>query len=74
MKFFFQILFIYFEREREQKAQRESERESQAASALSTEPNVGLEPTNCEIMTRAKTKSRMLNCLSHPGAPKVTFW
>ena len=35
----------------------------------STEPDMGLNPTNCEIMTRAKIKSRMLNQLSHPGAP-----
>ena len=37
--------------------------------AVSTEPNVGLDLTNHEIMTRAETKSHMLNQLSHLGAP-----
>ena len=33
-------------------AEREGERESQVASvAVSIEPNVGLELTNCEVMT-----------------------
>ena len=30
-------------------AEREGERESEAGSTLSTEPDVGLEPMNCEI-------------------------
>ena len=34
------------------------------------EPNVGLEPTNCEIVTWAKIKSWMLNWLSHSGITK----
>ena len=29
----------------------EGERESQAGSTLSTEPDKGLDPTNCEIVT-----------------------
>ena len=33
------------------------------------EPDMGLEPTNREIMTWAETESQMLNWLSHPGAP-----
>ena len=62
------------ERERENKQGRGRERErdripSRFCSA-STEPNVGLELTNCdEIMTWAEVKSRMLDRLSHPGAP-----
>ena len=58
-------MFIYSEREREKEREREREREglsgewaergdkeSQAGSAaVSTEPDVGLELTNCEIMT-----------------------
>ena len=57
--FFFNVYFI-FEREREiggweeGKGQREGDRESKAASrlqAVSTEPDVGLKPTNHEIMT-----------------------
>jgi len=30
---------------------------------------MGLDPMTHEIITRAKTKSQMLNLLSHPGAP-----
>ena len=53
------LMFIYFrERERAQaragRAEREGDTESEAGSrlrALSTEPDAGLEPMNCEIMT-----------------------
>ena len=51
------ILFVCFEREREQagEGQRErgEERESQAGSihTVSAEPSAGLDLTNCEIMT-----------------------
>ena len=53
--------------------QRERERPRIASRlpAVSTEPVVGLELANCEIMTRANTKSQTLNPLSHPGAPQV---
>ena len=34
------------------------------------EPNVGLEPTNCEIMTWTEIKIQMLNWLSHPNTQK----
>ena len=51
------------------RAEREGDRESQAGSAaVSTEPDVGLKPTNHEIMTWAKTKSQMFNLLSLPGS------
>ena len=36
--------------------------------AVSTEPNVGLDPTNHEVMTGAETESQRLNRWSHPGA------
>ena len=60
--FFFKCLFLREresesesarerEREQEQGRGRERERESQADSAVSTEPDVGLELTNCEIVT-----------------------
>ena len=56
LKIFNAYLFLR-ERERERKqgeGQRERETESEAGSrlgAVSTQPNVGLEPTNCEIKT-----------------------
>ena len=55
-------------------AEREGDTESEAGcslQAVSTEPDVGLELMNREIMTWA---SRTLNRLSHPGAPKVTHF
>ena len=36
---------------------------------VSTEPDMGLKLTNCEIMTWAEIKSRTLNWLSYPGGP-----
>ena len=63
LKTFFILLlflkFIYFEREKAQagKGQREGDTESEAVSrlwAVSTEPYMGLKPTNSEIMTWAK--------------------
>ena len=73
------ILYIYLERERErdstsrggaEKPDREREREREREKIpSSTEPDVGHEPMNCEIMTWAKTNSWMLNWLSHPGVP-----
>ena len=48
-------MFTYlFEREREQARARQREREREIPSrhhSVSTEPDVGLELTNCEIMT-----------------------
>ena len=61
-KNFFLHLFI-FDRERQSTsgggAEREGDRESKAGSrlrAVSTEPDAGLEPTNCEIVTWAKVR------------------
>ena len=39
------------DRERERDGDRDRDRESQAGSTLSIEPDVGLEPTNHEIVT-----------------------
>ena len=55
---FFNVYLFFRERERQSVsgggAEREEETESEAGSrlsAVSTEPDVGLEPTDCEIMT-----------------------
>ena len=70
-------MFI-FERERERVsmsgggAEEEGDTEYEAASrlwAVSTEPDAGLELTNCEIMTWAEIKSQTPDRLSHPGTP-----
>ena len=43
------------ERERERQRQRETETETQRIqTGVNTQPDEGLEPTNCEIMTCAK--------------------
>ena len=66
--------FIYFERERKCEGGAEKERETQAGSIrVSVEPNVGLSLMNCEIMILAEIKSRMLNHLSHPGTPHISY-
>ena len=58
-------MFIHFLRDRGRQsgsgggAEREAETESEAGFSLwavSTEPRAGLEPTNCEIMTRAEVR------------------
>ena len=41
--------------------------------AVGTEPDVGLEPMNREITTRARTMSRKLNRLSHPSASFIVI-
>ena len=57
-------------REREQagQGQTEGETESQADYTIIAKPDMGLELTNCEIVTLAKIKSQMLNRLRH-GVP-----
>ena len=62
----FFLKFIYFESGKD----REGERESQAGS----EPYVGLERMNREIMTWGEIKSQMLNQRNHPGAPLFSFF
>ena len=54
-------------------AEGEGERESQADSVLSMEPNVGLNFMTLRPWPKLKPKSRMLNWLSHPGAPIIPF-
>ena len=53
----------------EGKRERGRERIPSRLCTVSTEPTVGLEPTNHEIMTSAEIKSQTLNHMSHPGAP-----
>ena len=54
--------FIYFERGwRGRERERETERILSRLCAVSIEPNMGLNVTNCEIMTQAKTESQRLN-------------
>ena len=64
------FLFIYFENDSmwAGEGQRDGgERIASRLHAVSTEPNVGLELANHEIMTWTKIKSQTLNWLSHPG-------
>ena len=61
---FFLSLFIYLERDMESKQERGRERgRPRIPSGLHTvciEPNVGLKPINCEMMTRLKPRVRCL--------------
>ena len=54
---------MYFEREREQARgiERGRERIPSRLGAVSTEPDVGLEPTNREIVALPETKSQTFN-------------
>ena len=54
-------------------AEKETEKISSRLCTVSAEPSMGLEPTNHEIMSWAKTKSQILNRLSHSGAPAEYF-
>ena len=81
LSLFIFLMFIYFwerEREREREraggrgTEREGDTESESGSrlwAVSTEPDVGLEPTSCVFMTWAEVEP--LKQLSQPGAPQV---
>ena len=60
-------MFINFERGRGR--ERGSERIQSRLPAVSSEPDIGLDLTKSEIKTWAKTKSQVLNRLSHPGTP-----
>ena len=78
--YFYFLKFIYlFLRERESKskqegAERDGERQNpKQAPRYWCRAQQGLGPMNCESMTRAKIKSRMLNQQSHPGPPLVLF-
>jgi len=67
--------FIYlFRRETEREWGVGAEGENPQADSLpSVEPNPGPDPTTHEIMTAAKTKSWMLNQLSHQAPPSLHF-
>ena len=71
-------MFVYFERERGKawagEGQRGRERIPSRLHAVSTDPDVGLESTNHEIMTWAEIKSQRLNWLSHPGTPMTNVF
>ena len=87
---FFFYVFIYFcDRERQSMsrggAEREGDTESKAGSrlwAVSTEPDAGLEPTDCEIMTWAKvgcstdwaTQAPPLKCFLKFFFKFIYFW
>ena len=67
---FFQLLLkVYLERERERERENEQERGRERRRdripsrlhTIGTDPSVGLEPTNHEIMTRAEIKRQTLN-------------
>ena len=68
------FIYLFQERERERgnmhRKGRERERIPTRVHAVSAEPDVGLNPTNCEIMTWVKIKSWEFNKLSHPGSSK----
>ena len=53
--FVLKFIFIYFERQLDSKQgrgrERDRERESQADFVVSIEPDVGLDPKDCEIVT-----------------------
>ena len=69
-------LFIWRKRERETQTQHmgEGQREvDRIPSRLSTEPDVGLELPNSEIMTWAETKNPTLSHLSHPAPQMLVF-
>ena len=73
--FFFLSLFILRGKQHEQRRGRERrERISSRLHAVSTEPDVGLDLRNHEIMTWAEIQSEALNQLSHPGAPRRLYF
>ena len=56
---FFKCLFIYFEREHMQRSGRERDTVPEAGSrlwAVSIEPDVGLKPTSCKVITWAPVR------------------
>ena len=60
---------VYFVRVCKTEKEGERERIPSRLCTVSAEPDVGLNPTNQEIMTQAEIKSPLLNRLSHEGAP-----
>ena len=71
LDFFFKCIY-FWERACKCEQERGRERGERIPSrlrAVSTEPNVGLDPTNREIVTWAEFKSQTLKWLSQPGTP-----
>ena len=75
-KYIFLTFYFFSWRERESRgrAGREGNRIPSKFHVVSTEPDVGLDPTNPEITTWVKIKSSMLNWLSHLGTPRNIFF
>ena len=77
---FFFNLFVYFEKDRESVSRsRERRRESQTGSAVSAPSltwglNSQIARSCPEPKPRVETKNRLLNQLSHPGAPHRTIF
>ena len=67
--FFFSVPWFSFERESMHACEqpRGRGRGGKESCAVSTEPDAGLDPMNCEIMTWAQIQTWTLNQLSHPG-------
>ena len=83
MTLFFNVLFIFWRRERERQsmsrggAEREGNTEFEAGSrlyALSTEPNVELEPMNHEIMTWAEVRRSTDWATQAPQNMTFLYW
>ena len=71
---YFLLKFISFERQKALAGrERGRERIQSRLHTISMEPDEGLKLLSHEVMTRAETKSQMLNQLSHPGAPVKYF-
>ena len=74
------FIYLFWEREREIESEQERGREREGdripnrIHTVSTEPDAGLKPTNCEIMTWIEIKSQALNWLSHPGTLSVNWF
>ena len=62
-------MFIYFERESERAREKGRQKIPSRLHAGSTGHDLGLEDTNHEIVTRARTQSRMIDLLIRTGAP-----
>ena len=67
--FFKTLIYLFWERESTSRGAGQREGISNWLHAVGTELDAGLYPRNCEIMTWAEIKSRVLNWLSHPRAP-----
>ena len=67
-KFPFFKVHLFWERERDYE-RGEAEGGGERICAVHSEPDLGLNLTNCEIMSWAEIRSQMLNWLSHPGVP-----